>query len=118
MSGAHIYIGRARGRTALLEHLTLAAPCGFSPHAYGLRSARGSSLSWQMGQVTRAGMPTSLYRCCTTAVSRGLQAPRQCRVRIRIWLPLVDALRTLLLVPSPEVREILDHRRAHRHLGA
>jgi hypothetical protein len=30
------------------------------------------------------------------------------RAKMANWLPLVDALRTLLLVPSPEVRGILD----------
>src|SRR6266852_7944739 len=37
---------------------------------------------------------------------------------IQIWLPLVDALRTLLLAPSSEVREILDRPWAHRHVSA
>jgi hypothetical protein len=40
------------------------------------------------------------------------------RIKIRNWLPLVDALRTLLLVPSPDLREMLEHRWAHRRLGA
>jgi hypothetical protein len=33
-------------------------------------------------------------------------------------LPLVDALRTLLLAPTSEVREILENPWAHRNLGA
>jgi len=38
--------------------------------------------------------------------------------RIQIWLPLVDALRTLLLAPTSQVGEILDDPWAHRHLEA
>jgi hypothetical protein len=33
------------------------------------------------------------------------------RCRIRIWLPLVDALRTCLFAPASELREILEHAR-------
>jgi site-specific DNA recombinase len=33
------------------------------------------------------------------------------------WLPLVDALRTFLLAPTSELREILADPLAHRHLG-
>jgi hypothetical protein len=37
---------------------------------------------------------------------------------LAIWLPLVDALRTLLLAPTSEALEILENPLAHRHLGA
>jgi hypothetical protein len=73
---------------------------------------------------TRARRSSNPFRVSWKAVSRETicwvhgrsHHNIQTRHRIANWLPLVDALRTLLLVPSPEVREILDHRWAHRYL--
>ncbi len=44
--------------------------------------------------------------------------PQWVTFRDRIWLPLVDALRTLLLVPAPEVVETLERFRFSTSLRA
>jgi hypothetical protein len=61
----------------------------------------------------------ALWRTCSAVVVKGLRARTSQRpIRVQIWLPLVDALRTFLLVPTSDLRGILDHPWAQRHLGA
>jgi len=52
------------------------------------------------------------------AARRSIRNPANARSEYETWLPLVDALRTLLLAASSEVREILDRPWAHRHVSA
>jgi hypothetical protein len=55
-----------------------------------------------------------MYKGCTGPTLHGLSG----EFWVQIWLPLVDGLRTLLLAPTPAVREILHNPWAHRPLGA
>ena len=54
-------------------------------------------------------MPEFASNCCTVAVPLSIVARQQAGFRIRNWLPLVDALRTFLVDPTPELPQTIDH---------
>jgi hypothetical protein len=53
-------------------------------------------------------VPEFASNCCTVAVPLSIVARQQAGFRIRNWLPLVDALRTFLLDPTPDLRKTID----------